>query len=93
MVGLGEGIWGLKRGDFNHEWGGRNSGCCAPSGLGMFFIVETRAMPWPITFCPFGASEADQRINCRTRGGGCLVAGVSERGWAGCWGGVDYRAQ
>ena len=24
---------------------GRNSGCCAPSGLGMFFIVETRAMP------------------------------------------------
>ena len=59
---------------------GRNYGFCAPSGLGIFFIIETRAMPWAITFCPFGASEADQRINRRTRGGGCLVVGVSERG-------------
>ena len=38
-----------------------------PFRAGDVFIVETRALPWAITFCPFGASEADQRINRRTR--------------------------
>jgi len=55
---------GVLRRTTSRGWMGR------PFRAGDVFIVETRALPWASLFCPFGASEADQRINQQIKGWG-----------------------
>jgi hypothetical protein len=36
---------------------GRNNGCAALSGLGLFLDMRPRALPWAIVSCPVGAED------------------------------------
>ena len=41
---------------------GRNIGCAAHSGLGIFSDTGPRALPWAIVSCPVGAEEKSHTV-------------------------------